>query len=82
MEKNTYKSDLQKKGKCGIGLSGRIKMWVATVDFMKAFDLKRHQFLWKSLEHCGIETHYICFLKRLFAEQEGSVSTDKDSDMF
>ena len=58
-------------------------MWVATVDFMKAFDSVSHQSLWKSLEKCGIESHYIClFLRRLYAEQKGSVSTDNESDMF
>ena len=57
-------------------------MWVATVDFMKAFDSTSHQSLWKALEKCGIESHCICFLRRLYAEQKGSVSTDKESDMF
>ena len=42
-----------------------IKMWVATVDFMKAFDSMCHQSLWASLEKCGIESHYMCFLRRL-----------------
>ena len=52
-----------------------IKMWVATVDIS-------HQSSWTSLEKCGIESHYICLLRRFYAEQKGSVSTDKESDMF
>ena len=59
-----------------------IKMWVATVDFMKAFDSLSHHSLWKSLEKCGIESHYIRLLRRLYAEQKWSVSTDKESDVF
>ena len=36
-----------------------IKIWVATVDFIKAFDSMCHQSLWASLEKCGIESHYM-----------------------
>ena len=38
--------------------------------------------LWKALEKCGIESHYISLLRRLFAEQKGTVSTDKESNLF
>ena len=57
-------------------------MWIATVDFMKTFDSMSHQSLWKALETCGIESHYINLLTRLFAEEKGTVSTDKESDVF
>ena len=57
-------------------------MWVATVDFMKAFDSISHQSLWKELEKCGVESQYISLLRRHFAEQKGSVSTDRESDTF
>ena len=57
-------------------------MWVATVDFMKAFDSICHKYFWTSLEKCGIESHYMRLLRRFFAEQKGSVSTDKECDMF
>ena len=49
---------------------------------MKAFDSTSHQSLWKALEKCGIESHYINLLKRLHAEQKGTVPTDKESDRF
>ena len=45
-------------------------MWVATVDFRKAFDSTSHQSLWKALEKCGIESNYISLLRRLYAEQK------------
>ena len=59
-----------------------IKMWAATVDFMKALDSISQQCLWKVLEKCGIESHHINLLRTLLAEQKGTVSTDKESDMF
>ena len=55
-------------------------MWVATVDFMKAFDSTSHQSSWKALEKCGIASNHISLLKRLYAEQKGTVSTDKESE--
>ena len=56
-------------------------MWVATVDTKTAFDSISHQSPWKELEKCGIEPKYISFLRRLYAEQKGTVLTDKESDM-
>ena len=41
-----------------------MKMLVATVDVMNALDSVSHQSLWKSLEKCGNESHYISLLKR------------------
>ena len=58
------------------------KVCVATVDFMKAFDSISQQSLWKALEQCGIESHHINLLRRQFAEQKGTVSTNKESNMF
>ena len=49
---------------------------------MKAFDSIRHQSLWKALEKYGIDSHYICLLRKLHAEQKGPVSTDNESYMF
>ena len=55
-------------------------MWVATVGFMKAIESKSHQSPWKVLEKCGIESQYISLLKKLYADQKGTVLTDKESD--
>ena len=57
-------------------------MCVATVDFMKAFDSIQHQSSWNADEKCGIESQYISLLRSLYAEQKGTVSTDKETDMF
>ena len=59
-----------------------IKMWVATVDFMKAFDSISHKSPWKALDKGGIEPQYISLLRRLYAEQKGTVFTDRESDLF
>ena len=53
-------------------------MWIATVDFMKAFDSISHKSLWSALEQCGIEARYGSLLKRLYAEQKATVLTDKE----
>ena len=54
-------------------------MWIATVDFAKAFDTIRHRALsllvWKS-------SPYISLLKRPYAQQQATDLTDKDSNVF
>ena len=55
-------------------------MWFATIDFIKAFDSISHNSIWKVLEICGIEQHYISLLRRLFTDQQATVLTDKESD--
>ena len=57
-------------------------MWIATVDFAKAFDTIRHRALWKAFAQCEVETPYISILKRLYAEQRATVLTEKESDIF
>ena len=59
-----------------------VKMWISTVDFMKAFDSISHRSLWDALGHCEIEPQYVGFLKRLYERQKRSVLTDKESDVF
>ena len=48
---------------------------------MQAFDSISHKSLWKALEKFGIEPQYISLLRRLYAEQQGTVFTDKESDL-
>ena len=57
-------------------------MWIATIDFMTAFDSINHNSIWEALKTCGIEHEYISFLKRFYKNQKASVMTDKESDMF
>ena len=57
-------------------------MWIATVDFAKAFGTIQHEALWKALARFEVEAPYISILKRSYADQQATVSTDKESDMF
>ena len=41
-----------------------IKMWTATVDFMKAFDSISHNSIWKALSSCNVDLGYVCLLKK------------------
>ena len=59
-----------------------VKMWISTVDIMKAFDSKSHRSLWDALGHCEIEPQYVGLLKRLYERQKRSVLIDKESDVF
>ena len=57
-------------------------MWIATVDFAQALDTLRHNALWTALARFEVEVPYISLLKRLYAEQQATVLTDKESDVF
>ena len=57
-------------------------MWVATIDFMKAFDSITRWSIWVALEFCGVEHGYINLLKKLYKNQKANVMTDEESDMF
>ena len=59
-----------------------VKVWIATVDFSKAFDTILHRALWKIFARFEVQAPYISLLKRLYAEQRATVLTDKESDMF
>ena len=41
-------------------------------DYAKAFDYGNHNKLWKILQEMGIQDHLICFLRNLYAGQEGT----------
>ena len=59
-----------------------VPLYIMTVDFKKAFDRIKHKALWKSLVHCRIKPAYVELLTRLCSQQEGTVFTDKESDVF
>ena len=58
------------------------KMWVATIDFTKAFDSITHKSIWNAVKSCGIQHDYICLLKKIYRDQKASVQTDEESNMF
>ena len=57
-------------------------MWVATTDFMKAFDSITHKSTWDALKSSGFEHEYIYLMKKLYRDQKANVLTDQASDMF
>ena len=52
-----------------------IKMWTATVDFMKAFDSISHNSIWEALLSCNVDHGYVCLLKNL--QRSEGISADR-----
>ena len=59
-----------------------IKMWTATVDFMKAFDSISHNSIWEALLSCNVDHGYVCLLRKIYKDQKASVQTDEESEIF
>ena len=57
-------------------------MWIATIDFTKAFDSITRKSIWKALNSCGINHEYISLLKKIYKDQKAYVQTDVESNMF
>jgi len=60
----------------------QVPLWVATLDFKKAFDVINHESLWNALRQQGIQDGYINLLQQLYANQTGVVQTDVTSRRF
>ena len=54
-------------------------MWIATIDFTKAFDSITHKSIRKALNSCGINHEYISLLNKIYKDQRASVQTDVES---
>ena len=54
----------------------QLPLWIATVDFKKAFDTASHSALWAALLEQGISTNYVHLLTRLYADQTGVIRTE------
>ena len=57
-------------------------IWIAAVDFKKAFDSVSHDELFAAMLEMGVEAAYVNVLKRLYAGQTANVVTDKISKDF
>ena len=57
-------------------------LWLATLDFKKAFDTVYHDSLWKALKKQNVPREYIDLLQKLYAEQTGEVRIDRTSLRF
>ena len=51
-------------------------MWVAAIDFKKAFDSTQHETIWNSLRKHSISVKYSCLLRKLSSDQRATVLTD------
>ena len=59
-----------------------VPLYISTIDFTKAFDRIKHLALWSSLRFYGVKPAYVRLLQRFYSHQEGTVLTDKESDVF
>ena len=59
-----------------------VPLYISTIDFTRAFDSIKNSALWKSLRFYGVKPAYVRLLQRLYSHQEGTVLTDKESDVF
>ena len=59
-----------------------VKMWLATIDIVKAFNSITYDSIWKALETCGMEQHCINLVRRLYFNRKATVMTDEESELF
>ena len=58
------------------------EVWLALVDFEKAFDTVEHAALWAALLELGVDVAYIDLLKMVYSEQAATVSAGSESRAF
>jgi len=59
-----------------------IPVWMALVDFEKAFDTVEHEPLWEALRELGVEGSYIDLIRVLYEKQCATVLAGKESRTF
>ena len=57
-------------------------LWVAAIDFKKAFDAVEHSSVWMAMREQCIEEPYVQLLTKLYDQQRASVHTDVKSKHF
>ena len=60
----------------------RIPLWVAAIDFKKAFDTVEHPSLWDALQEQGVPLQYVTILRKLYDGQTGRVVANGESRPF
>ena len=60
----------------------QFNLWVAAIDFTKAFDSIDHDKLWQALHEQQVPTSYEKLLQQLYAQQHATVKTDQHSRRF
>ena len=59
-----------------------VPLYISTFDITKAFDSVKHSSIWNFLRHYGVKPAYITLLQKLYKQEEGTVLTDKESEVF
>ena len=54
-------------------------LYFCFIDYAKAFDCVDHNKLWKILKEMGIPEHLTCLLRNLYAGQEATVRTGRET---
>ena len=57
-------------------------LWIATIDYRKAFYMVEHKAIWKALQEQNIHTSYINTLQRLYDGQTGLIMARDESRFF
>ena len=57
-------------------------VWIATLDYKKAFDTVEHEGLWEALRNQNVSDGYVQVLRRLYSKQRAQVKTDVVSKQF
>jgi len=60
----------------------QVPLWIAAVDFRKAFDSVSHSAIWTSLAEQGVPHAYVALLSKLYDNQTATVRTDRTSRLF
>ena len=60
----------------------RTDLWIAAVDFKKAFDTVSHESLWRALSSQGVPMGYIRLISKLYSNQTAAVCVDDISREF
>jgi hypothetical protein len=59
-----------------------LDLWMAAIDFEKAFDSVSHESIWRALETQHVPLEYIDSLARLYTGQTGQIVADRTSRTF
>lgn len=60
----------------------QIELFIAFVDYSKAFDSIQHSSIWEALEMIHLEPTYINILKQIYSNNKGFISLDQNSKTF
>lgn len=58
------------------------QIYLAFIDYSKAFDSLRHQYIWRSLEQQGVQSNYIEILKSIYKSSKASIKLESTGESF